>query len=161
MRHPSDRSDACYCEHADVIKHTLPRRTRNDSEGGASQCSKLRYAHPLYVTYDRRHQRVMSTCLHPVRLRQDSTSDSVFEADYATRAQLAGVHVPQPPCVVTSVGHTSGCVASAVMTTPHSTLSRKTVDYAQYVHSDSSERSESMRYFALDSNDTDTSHESP
>ena len=40
--------------------------------------------------------------------------------------------------------------------TPHSTLSRKTVDYSQYVKSSSSERSErseSMTYFALEDQD--------
>ena len=159
MRLPSDRSEGCYCEHADVIARTLPRRKRLDSEGGVSQCSKLRYAHPVYVTYDRRHPRVMSTCLHPSRVRTDSTCDSVFESDYATRAQIAAVHTPQPACV-TSLGCSTACVTSSVMTTPRSTLSRKTVDYAQYMESGSSERSESMRYFALESNDTDTSNES-
>ena len=42
--------------------------------------------------------------------------------------------------------------------TPHSTLSRKTVDYSQYVNSSSSERterSESMAYFALEDQDAD------
>ena len=104
---------------------------------------------PSNVTYDRRHQRVMSTCLHPSRVRTDSTCDSVFESDYATRAQIAAVHTPQPTCV-TSLGCTTACVTSSVMTTPRSTLSRKTMDYAQYMESGSSERSESMRYFALE-----------
>ena len=69
LRRLSDRSESCYCERANVAPHPPQRRMRTESEGGMSQCSKVRYTQPLYVTYDRRHRRVLSTCLDTSRMR--------------------------------------------------------------------------------------------